>query len=248
MPVQNYSSGMKVRLGFAVAAQMEPDILIIDEVLAVGDVGFRIKCLNRIGELLNNCAIIFVSHSMPQVSRICTKGILMQSGQTKSIDNNISITIFNYYKLFEVEGARILGGDNVSVKNVLATVNDKDIKKGGQINQGEKLKLTFNCEWNVEVSTVSCKIFFINNDSRNVLDIASDLNYNNLQVVNKENKIIVETSPLYLNGGSYSITLVIQNTENQERLLRYDGVFAISIYSEYLSWSDNVAVGDWKLI
>ena len=67
-------------------------------------------------------------------------------------------------------------------------------------------------------------------------------------IKNKENKIIVETSPLYLNGGSYSITLVIQNTENQERLLRYDGVFAISIYSEYLSWSDNVAVGDWKLI
>ncbi len=64
-PVQNYSSGMKVRLGFAVAAQMEPDVLLIDEVLAVGDTGFRMKCLNRIHELLESSAVIFVSHSMP---------------------------------------------------------------------------------------------------------------------------------------------------------------------------------------
>ena len=81
MPVQNYSSGMKVRLGFAVAAQMEPDVLIIDEVLAVGDVGFRIKCLNKISEMLNSCAIILVSHSMPQIARICTNGLLLDKGR-----------------------------------------------------------------------------------------------------------------------------------------------------------------------
>ncbi|MFT4802976.1 MAG: lipopolysaccharide transport system ATP-binding protein [Psychroserpens sp.] len=248
MPVQNYSSGMKVRLGFAVAAQMEPDVLIIDEVLAVGDVGFRIKCLNRIGELLNNCAIIFVSHSMPQVSRICTKAILMQKGEIKSFDNNISITISKYYKLFEVESARVLGGDNISIENIIASVNNIEIHKGGQINQGERLKLSFNCKWNIEVSNVLCKIFFINNDSRNVLDVASNLNYDGLKVLKKENKIIIETAPLYLNGGNYSISLVIQNSENQKRLLRYDGVFAISVYSKYLSWSDNVAKGDWEII
>ena len=80
MPVRNYSSGMKVRLGFAVAAQMEPDVLIIDEVLAVGDLGFVLKCFKTIDAILPNTAIIFVSHSMPMVSRICSQIILMDKG------------------------------------------------------------------------------------------------------------------------------------------------------------------------
>lgn len=70
MPVQNYSSGMKVRLGFAVAAQMQPDVLIIDEVLAVGDLGFILKCFKQIDSIMPNTAMIFVSHSMPMVARV----------------------------------------------------------------------------------------------------------------------------------------------------------------------------------
>jgi lipopolysaccharide transport system ATP-binding protein len=80
MPVQNYSSGMNVRLGFAVATAMNPDVLILDEVLAVGDVSFRAKCFKRMGNIARDCAIIFVSHDQSQISRICTKAILMESG------------------------------------------------------------------------------------------------------------------------------------------------------------------------
>ncbi|MCP4052086.1 MAG: ABC transporter ATP-binding protein [Mesoflavibacter sp.] len=102
MPVQHYSSGMKVRLGFAVAAQMEPDVLIIDEVLAVGDIGFRIKCLNRINKLLNNTAVIFVSHSMPQVTKVSSRVLLMNKGQCEYIDNNVNVGIEKYYDKFKV--------------------------------------------------------------------------------------------------------------------------------------------------
>lgn len=79
-PVQSYSSGMQVRLGFAVATTLDPDVLILDEVLAVGDTAFRGKCFARIGRMLNNAAVIFVSHSEPQVSRICSQALLMKSG------------------------------------------------------------------------------------------------------------------------------------------------------------------------
>ena len=71
---------MKVRLGFAVAAQLDPDVLIIDEVLAVGDVGFRTKCSDIIGKISKKAAIILVSHSMPELSRVASKVMLMKNG------------------------------------------------------------------------------------------------------------------------------------------------------------------------
>jgi lipopolysaccharide transport system ATP-binding protein len=80
-PVQSYSSGMQVRLGFAVATAVDPDILILDEVLAVGDAAFRAKCYNRIGILQKRAAIIFVSHSMQQVSQICDTLLMLKKGK-----------------------------------------------------------------------------------------------------------------------------------------------------------------------
>ncbi|WP_294303739.1 ABC transporter ATP-binding protein [uncultured Chryseobacterium sp.] len=108
MPVQNYSSGMKVRLGFAIAAHLEPDILIIDEVLAVGDLGFVLKCFKKIDELLPNTALIFVSHSMPMVSRICNEIILMDHGQVEYYGNDIGKGVQLYYSKFANNGENIV--------------------------------------------------------------------------------------------------------------------------------------------
>jgi lipopolysaccharide transport system ATP-binding protein len=80
MPVQSYSSGMAVRLGFSVATAMHPDVLILDEVLAVGDAAFRNKCYKRIGAIKKTTAVIFVSHNMEQVGRICELAILLREG------------------------------------------------------------------------------------------------------------------------------------------------------------------------
>ncbi|MFV0162084.1 ABC transporter ATP-binding protein [Empedobacter falsenii] len=105
MPVQNYSSGMKVRLGFAVAAHLEPDVLIIDEVLAVGDLGFILKCFKKIDELLPNTAIIFVSHSMNMISRICTEIILMNNSEAIYQGKDIGKGVQEYFNLFTVENS-----------------------------------------------------------------------------------------------------------------------------------------------
>jgi lipopolysaccharide transport system ATP-binding protein len=81
-PVKRYSSGMYVRLAFAVAAHLEPEILIVDEVLAVGDAEFQRKCLGKIGQVAESGrTILFVSHNMQAVTRLCTKGILLEKGQ-----------------------------------------------------------------------------------------------------------------------------------------------------------------------
>jgi len=80
-PIKNYSSGMRARLGFAVATMVQPDILIVDEVLAVGDYKFRQKCEKRMNEMLENgTTLLFVSHSLEEVRRLCDHAIWIDKG------------------------------------------------------------------------------------------------------------------------------------------------------------------------
>jgi len=81
-PVKRYSSGMRVRLAFAVAAHLEPEIVLIDEVLAVGDIQFQKKCLNKMQDIgQKGRTVLFVSHNMPAVTRLCPRTILLNNGR-----------------------------------------------------------------------------------------------------------------------------------------------------------------------
>ncbi len=86
MPLKNYSSGMVARIAFSIATVMIPDILIVDETLAVGDFLFQEKCERRIQELIadNNVTVLFVSHSIEQVERICHKAVWIEKGHLRS--------------------------------------------------------------------------------------------------------------------------------------------------------------------
>ena len=83
-PIKNYSSGMKARLGFSVATMVRPEILIVDEILSVGDYEFQKKCEKRMNEMLDGgVTLLFVSHSIEQVKRLCNKAIWLDKGQIK---------------------------------------------------------------------------------------------------------------------------------------------------------------------
>ena len=85
-PIKNFSSGMKARLGFAVATAVKPDILIVDEILSVGDYAFRKKCEKRMDELLSGgTTLLYVSHSTDEVKRLCDHAIWLEKGNTRMI-------------------------------------------------------------------------------------------------------------------------------------------------------------------
>lgn len=98
-PVKRYSSGMYVRLAFAVAAHLESEILIVDEVLAVGDAEFQKKCMGKMSDMSKGegRTVLFVSHNLPAVKRLCTKGIFLSNGmlQFEGSVNDVSVLYFN---------------------------------------------------------------------------------------------------------------------------------------------------------
>ncbi len=93
-PVKRYSSGMYVRLAFAVAAHLEPDILLVDEVLAVGDAAFQKKCLGRMGDVAREGrTVLFVSHNLNAIQRLCPYSILMQQGQIGAYQDTSQVIV-----------------------------------------------------------------------------------------------------------------------------------------------------------
>ncbi len=96
-PIKRYSSGMFVRLAFSVAAHLDPDILIVDEVLSVGDVQFQRKCLGKMGDIAKEGrTILFVSHNMNAVEQLCTSAILLEAGEIKKLGNEVVSIIKDY--------------------------------------------------------------------------------------------------------------------------------------------------------
>src|SRR6478736_5985846 len=101
--VKHYSSGMYMRLAFAVAAHLEPDILVVDEVLAVGDAAFQKKCLGKMNDIARGGRpVIFVSHNMPAVHRLCNRGIIMQQGRVL-LDGSVDDAVREYTKIGAAE-------------------------------------------------------------------------------------------------------------------------------------------------
>lgn len=93
VPIKNFSSGMSARLGFAIATVQKPDILIVDEVLAVGDFAFQQKCKERMEHLLSNgTTLLFVSHSIEQVKELCSQAIWIDNGEVRAIGDTYSVS------------------------------------------------------------------------------------------------------------------------------------------------------------
>ena len=101
-PVKRYSSGMYVRLAFAVAAHLEPEILIVDEVLAVGDAAFQKKCLGKMKDVSSNGrTVIFVSHNMGAIEQLCNRCILLDKGQIKMDSTDVRSVIKSYFNTLD---------------------------------------------------------------------------------------------------------------------------------------------------
>ncbi len=240
-PVQYYSSGMKVRLGFSVASQLRPDILLIDEVLAVGDAGFKIKCINEIYEMMKNASIIFVSHSMSQVGKICTSGLVMANGKSFFKTDNIAELILNYYELFKdsnfsYEGkkaAEIINFKFGNIGNEVTYIESCVIKRNEVqlFKTLEKTKILIEIGFPVIIDEFSIYLSFLDYSNNVVLQISP------MSIKNSSHSITVQAhlDNLPLNTGIYTVTVQILNKNKSDWgdvLIGYRDLFTFKVKKE----------------
>lgn len=167
-PVKRYSSGMYVRLGFAVAAHTMPDLLLVDEVLAVGDAPFQAKCLAKIKELQDNGAsIILVSHQLANVQRVCSRALLLNKGVV-AIQGKTEEVISHYYQSLQrdqaIAGAQEEWPERTSERGIVSIsrvmVLDDQLRERRDFNFGEDvvLRMTFYAQTRVDSPVFSISV------------------------------------------------------------------------------------------
>lgn len=165
-PVKRYSSGMYVRLAFAVAAHLEPEILVVDEVLAVGDAAFQKKCLGKMGAVAaEGRTVIFVSHNMGAISELCNRGILLHSGRL--IDQGpVSKIVDEYVRLgVSYGGAFHIDRNRIATENFITSIRitNTDGEEATSFDVAECITIEICYEVNTEMSGLQLAVTVIRN-------------------------------------------------------------------------------------
>ncbi len=222
-PVKRYSSGMYVRLAFAVAANLEPEILIVDEVLAVGDAAFQKKCLGKMGEVSGEGrTVIFVSHNMGAISQLCQTAILLKNGELEE-SGSVQKVIKSYLSLTGEKGTmvdltayRFRKGTGKSRFKWVRICNS-DGASCKQFSIGDDISIEFCLETHERMNKqISMSIHIITSDGIqmcNILD--SDSKFQIYKSLNEE-FIKVSFSDIRFYPDTYSVSLWSGNTTGTE--------------------------------
>jgi lipopolysaccharide transport system ATP-binding protein len=248
MPLQNYSSGMRIRLGFAIFAHLEPDILLIDEVLAVGDVGFRMKSLNKMSELMNRCAVIFVTHSMPQVFRICNEVMLLGKGTIKYHGRNIAEGVAAYFRDFPGGDETITGSGEAKVLQLEAKTVSCHTQLHGEmvIQYGEDLQIDLDIEMQLPYRSGRIQLLFWNIELLPIMDVMADdlQGYEFETDDNGKSHICVCLKKIILNAGKYNLSIIVLS-KDLKVLCRHDNALTVTVQTHCASGASVIFPAEW---
>lgn len=242
-PVKNYSSGMYVRLAFSVAAHLEPEVLIIDEVLAVGDAEFQKKCLGKMKDVAGEGrTVLFVSHNMSAVKSLCTNAIWLESGKVLmngGVDNVVSsylsgqkVKSFKISAVFKKVGTGIKAISFIDIGNKTQPffANEEPIN----------LKVDVFIEEDISLKGLDLNCSLFKQNTKVLMFFATDVLENN-QFNHGNNTIIFKIPPGLLNKGDFHFNLLLHSNQknhihqlpevmsfevvtNSEKINKYSGI------------------------
>jgi len=263
-PVKRYSSGMTVRLGFAVASCIEPDILLVDEVLAVGDASFRQKCIERIKTLLHNgTSLIFVSHDMGLVRAVCERAIYIEHGQVQSAGTSSEIIdLYNQVldrrriekmSRSDDEVDDVEGGVEVTKVQILNT-NGEPVSEVYS-DEPVEVRVKYNAYRNIGKSNAIVLVY--RSDGLACCNMRSYLDGFPAMIIKKgQGEYSIKLDPLQLFGGMYYATTWVMNADDSDGIAtgasewfevknRTPGREAnIAVYEPNRKWEHNITKYD----
>lgn len=223
-PVKRYSSGMYVRLAFAVAAHLESEILIVDEVLAVGDAEFQKKCLGKMSDISRGegRTVLFVSHNMAAVKSLCNRGIVLQNGT--NIYNSDSESAVNFYLQNSAKKSQNdlinrtdrIGSGKIKVKQI--SVLNASFQPVDEVISGESLVLKIEIQKNaaIDYSRLKVALSFQNESENFVLSFVNDeMNYN-FKDLEKQDFFYLNIPNFYLRSSIYYVRILFSENDTKE--------------------------------
>lgn len=231
-PIKKYSSGMKIKLAFAIAAHLSADLLLMDEILAVSDIAFQEKSLNKLNQLaINGKTILFVSHDLAAIHKLCTRCILLERG-TLVADGGVAAVSqqyleslrlpddlnqvhnsfdYSFIKLYNLEILTSLKGQkDINIGDAISLSFKYLIKNGVKELEGVQMTLIFlDAISNMKLFNSSTAVQFLGNFS-----------------LEGEGEIICSTGPLNLSSGHYNVELLLKSKRHTLRVADF-GKFTI---------------------
>jgi len=254
-PVKRYSSGMYVRLAFAVAAHLRPDILLLDEVLAVGDIAFQRKCMNFARELQQQEAtILFVSHNMFSIKAMCSRVILIKGGRI-AYDGPTDVGIAKYEEAANLTVVPWLKGhpENWPIILTKMELHAADGELKSVFDRGERISVQMTVNVREDLENLNVMVAFVRSDGVGCTVYTSETDDVDVSLGRGESTIEVRTPPLKLTADRYIIHVLFRKRSNQELLGAQVGSafhvrdevldsFSYGVYHEGAQWRvSNVA-------
>jgi lipopolysaccharide transport system ATP-binding protein len=243
-PVQNYSSGMQVRLGFAVATALKPDVLVLDEVLAVGDIGFQIKCGQRIRQLAKNAAIVFVTHNMQYLALFCTRAMLMSHGMVLESSPSLNEVVTSYHSIAQVSSNKTGTLDAAIISFQITDQVGNRLDMSTPLESGSYVRVhmtldTRKCGYQAKV-----RVSLIDATTNPVMSfLLVNQNGSPLLVDSGFHGIEVDLGKLNLNAGNYAFLVAVLSSKDGTVYLRYEGIEKFTVQSCDMDTSAKVVQG-----
>jgi len=246
-PVKRYSSGMRVRLGFAVAAHLESEILVIDEVLAVGDAAFQRKCIGKMDDVARSegRTILFVSHNMGAVRQLCTHGIVLEKGRVSFSGTSAEASDF-YHRALAVQDARfpVISTKTLTLRGTKMSNVESGIE--GTVSEGTPVRLSFLIDSTEEHKGAALNVTISGAADEAISLLSNRVTGERIDLHVGSNQIVCDVSDIPLVSGQYYLNVKVITAENEVLFApRYrsfemaDGARGIGI-SSYKQWAGNV--------